>query len=181
MGLSKEVVEPMLANMEDIEQNTIKKGTNSRRFWNEAVSWNFKNRLEDEGDILFRDNKVVMIHFGMEKNIPLSTLIKHFGEPKEVFITKGILDGIQVVVNIIYPEQGICLEEFPRYLIWEPEKVQLHASTPIEKIFYVDPSGTKGQILLGCLEGLNSAQQKKYVQTWQGYGEYNAYQVINSP
>ena len=181
MGASKDSIGTMLANMEDIKQNTIKEGTNDRRFWNEAATWNFINRLEDEGDIFFRDNKVVMIYFGMEKNIPLSTLIKKYGEPTDVFISKGILDGIQVVVRIIYSEQGICLQEFPRYLIWEPEKVQLNASTPIEKIYYVDPSVTKGQTLLGCLERLNSVQQKKYVQSWHGYGEYNAYQVNDTP
>lgn len=163
--------------MSDISKQSIRVTTNNRRFTNESIYWTFENRQEYDGDLFFHDSELVMIYFSMKNTIPLSTLIKKYGDPDGVFVRKEILDGIMVTVSLVYQKQGICLQYNPSPIIQEPQTYQINSSMPIKKISYIDSDTSESQTKFGCLEGLDEGQIKQYLQDWKGYGDYVVQQV----
>jgi len=177
MGMASDEVKLLLDNMPDISQNTLKQGKAYQRFYDESYSWRFTHRKEYGGNILLRESKVIGIDFTFfRSSIPLSALIKKYGEPDKVLITKERIETTYIKAYFIYLEKGICLEHQPGLFSWPfswPDRYRIKPSTSIDKILYIDPAISEGQTKIGCLEDPDNLP---FVQDWNGYGIFSVHQ-----
>jgi hypothetical protein len=173
MGMGETETISLLNKMMDVDKNTIDIKSTSNPFWEEAVHWQFSRNEGLQQGIYFHDSKVVMMYFEV-KGIRLSSAIKKYGEPIQVWATKMILDTTAVNITFMYPNKGICFENIPSWPI-----LNLHGnsylvdkSLYIEEIFYFDPSIGVEKYDIGCIWAIN----KSLIQPWKGYGNYEIYQ-----
>ena len=169
-------VKPLPNSMSDVLVDTIMEIEGSKNpFLEKGVVWRFTGVDESLGEVYFQDEKVTRINFSIEKPLILSDLITKFGEPTLILIQSTEGDpSIYLTIDIIYIEKGICLSSQPSFFATfeNPETYRIKPSTKIGNVSYIDPSLPNGQIISGCLAGLNEKTYQEIQQQWAGYAPY---------
>lgn len=164
----------IVAKMPDIQEDSIVQEKTYLPMMEDAVYWKFQGVAEFNADISFHNHTVVMLSFNFAHPIGLKDFIREFGEPSFVYITSSQGPGVYLIVNLIYPDKGICLFHEPKWFLLQiPNEYEITPATQINDVYYIDPAIQSGQLKIGCLRGLESDEYNMGVQEWSGYKKYN--------
>lgn len=164
MGATKQEVITNLAKMADIDHETISSTRTNRPYLEEEVHWSF-HPMDEVGNIIFQQNKVIAMYFPLRKQLPLSSLIKQYGQPDSILIKKEQLDNTYVIAYILYQHSGICLVHKPSlFPFYNPESYTIRPSSHISEVYYADYMIPDWQTKFGCEGGFDKGVYSKSVQ-----------------
>lgn len=171
---TKEEVERKISDMPSVDKQSIKQVNTLIPAMEEEIAWNFQGVKETRGEILFHDQKAILLSFYYTNSVSLQDFIKYFGDPEGIIIQSSNTGDpfIYVTSYMLYPEQGVCLF-YESNNLKRSKTYTLDQSTGIKRIFVISGTTADDQRRIGCLRGMDENSYKSLIQKWTGYGEYS--------
>lgn len=171
---TKEQVQNALDQMDDIQENSINESPTFNDTFDNFIYWNFKDVIESQGEINFRDNIAIALSFQYDPGMSLKNFVDKLGYPDELLIIALHGDPMTyVTLYLVYPDKEVCLLHDKSILVLpEDVIVEIGEETPIKLFTLTDKQRTNPQHIVGCLRGMEPEFYDTHVQKWRGYGEY---------